>query len=110
VRRIVAALRRLVGREQRGDQIRVHVLLKGRTGTGWYDCDEQVALPPGATLATLIEVAERRGIKLREALESSPHLRHTLMLNGERCPVDTNADRPMSDGDEVYLLAPLAGG
>jgi molybdopterin converting factor small subunit len=69
-----------------------------------------VPLPAGATLATLIDVAERRGIRLREALETSPHLRHTLMLNGERCPVDQNADRKMTDGDEVYLLAPLAGG
>jgi len=108
------ALRRLLGRgaadDAREGSIRVRVLLKGRTGSGWYDCDEQVKLPAGATLATLIEVAEKRGIKLREALETSPHLRHTLMLNGERCPVDANGDRPMADGDEVYLLAPLAGG
>lgn len=105
------AVRRLLGRRtDDGTQIRVRVLLKGRTGTGWYDVDEKVALPAGATLATLIEVAERRGIKLREALETSPHLRHTLMLNGERCPVDANSERAMADGDEVYLLAPLAGG
>lgn len=104
------AVRRLLGRSGDGGAIRVRVLLKGRTGTGWYDCDEQVTLPAGATLATLLEVAERRGIRLREALETSPHLRHTLMLNGERCPVDQNAARPMADGDEVYLLAPLAGG
>jgi len=103
-------VRRLLGRGDGGDTIRVHVLLKGRTGTGWYDVDEQVPLPAGATLATLLEVAEQRGIKIREALESSPHLRHTLMLNGERCPVEANAARPMADGDEVYLLAPLAGG
>lgn len=90
--------------------IRVRVLLKGRTGAGWYDVDELVPLPAGATLATLLEVAERRGIRLREALETSPHLRHTLLLNGERCPVDANAERPMADGDEVYLLGPLAGG
>lgn len=105
------ALRRLLGRaEDGGDAIRVRVLLKGRAGTGWYDCDEQVVLPRGATLAMLIDVAQRRGIKLRDALETSPHLKHTLMLNGERCPVDDNAERAMSDGDEVYLLAPLAGG
>ena len=64
----------------------------------------------GATLATLLDEAERRGIPLREALADSPHLRHTLMLNGERCPVDENLDRALADGDEVYLLAPLAGG
>ncbi len=105
------ALRRLLGRAgDGGDAIRVRVLLKGRTGGGWYDCDEYVALPRGATLATLLEVAERRGIRLREALETSPHLKHTLMLNGERCPVEENAGRAMADGDEVYLLAPFAGG
>jgi molybdopterin converting factor small subunit len=105
------AARRLLRRaDAPAGAIRVRVLLKGRTGTGWYDVDEQVPLPAGATLATLLEVAERRGIKLREALETSPHLKHTLMLNGERCPVDENRERPMADGDEVYLLAPLAGG
>ena len=104
------AVRRVLGRADPADRIHVRVLLKGRTGTGWYDVDQKVALPAGATLATLIDVAEKRGIKLREALETSPHLKHTLMLNGERCPVDENAARPMVDGDEVYLLAPLAGG
>jgi molybdopterin converting factor small subunit len=104
-----AALRRLVGRAP-ATGIRVHVILKGRTGSGWHDVDQQIALPEGATLGMLIEVAERRGIHLRDAIESSPHLRHTLMLNGDRCPVDENLERPLSDGDEVYLLAPLAGG
>jgi len=105
------ALRRLLGRTgEGGDSIRVRVLLKGRTGAGWYDCDEQVALPQGATLATPIDVASRRGIRLREALADSPHLKHTLMLNGERCPVDENGGRPLADGDEIYLLAPFAGG
>jgi molybdopterin converting factor small subunit len=32
------------------------------------------------------------------------------MLNGERCPVAENQERVLADGDEVYLLAPLAGG
>ena len=46
------ALRRLLGRaEDGGDAVRVRVLLKGRAGTGWYDCDEQVVLPRGAKLA-----------------------------------------------------------
>jgi molybdopterin converting factor small subunit len=106
---LVAALRRLVGREPAG-AIRVHVIMKGRIGEGWYDVDERVALPEGATLATLLDVAESRGIALRTAIERSPHLRHTLMWNGDRCPVAENMSRAMRDGDEVYLLAPLAGG
>ena len=106
---VVATLRRFLGRDA-GATIRVHVLLKGRTGTGWYDADQQVPVPLGATLGDLLDAAERRGIRLREAIATSPHLGHTLMLNGERCPVDVNLERALADGDEVFLLAPLAGG
>ena len=106
---VLATLRRALGRNAT-ESIRVHVLLKGRTGAGWYDADRRIALPAGATLGTLLDVAESYGIRLREAIASSPHLGHTLMLNGERCPVDVNLDRALADGDEVFLLAPLAGG
>ena len=104
-----AALRRFLGRDS-PDTIRVHVLLKGRTGTGWHEVDEKIALPAGATLATLLDTADRRGLPVRQAIETSPHLGHTLMLNGERCPVDENLSRALADGDEIFLLAPLAGG
>jgi len=104
---VLASLRRLLGGEP---AIRVHVMLKGRTGRGWYELDERIALPEGATLAALFDAVERRGLDLREVIASSPHLGHTLMLNGERCPVDENLDRRLADGDEVFLLAPLAGG
>ncbi|MFN8542773.1 MAG: MoaD/ThiS family protein [Candidatus Binatia bacterium] len=103
------ALRRIFGRPAR-EEIHVHLLLKGRIGGGWYDVDRQIPLPVGATLATLLDEAEQRGVPLRTAIAHSPHLRHTLMLNGERCPVEEHLDRPLADGDEVYLLAPLAGG
>jgi molybdopterin converting factor small subunit len=33
-----------------------------------------------------------------------------MMLNGERCPFTDNAERVLADGDQIYLLAPLAGG
>lgn len=91
-------------------RVRVHVLIKGRIGEGWQDIDRTVKLPEGATLATLFEHAEREGIPLRDAVDKSPHLRHTLMLNGERCPVQENMGRALRDGDQVYLLAPLVGG
>lgn len=107
---VLAALRRLLPREAPTGAIRVHVILKGRIGDGWYDVDEQISVPAGATLATLLDHTERRGIRLRAAIADSPHLRHTLMLNGERCPVEENLARPLADGDEVYLLAPFAGG
>jgi molybdopterin converting factor small subunit len=90
--------------------LRVHVVLKGRMGDAWFDVDQWLQLPAGATLATLIEEADRRGLRLGQAIEHSPHLRHTLIWNGQRAPVEENLARPMQDGDEVYLLGPVAGG
>jgi len=94
----------------RGDRIVVHVMIRGRIGAGWYDVDRPLKVPAGTTLAELIDLGDRRGVPLREALASSPHLVHTLMLNGERCAVDDNAGRVLADGDEIFLLAPIAGG
>jgi molybdopterin converting factor small subunit len=105
----LARLGRWLRRERR-DVVRVRVVLKGRIGEGWFDTDQRLALPAGATLGALIEQADRRGLRLSQALERSPHLRHTLMWNGQRAPVDENLARPLADGDEVYLLGPLAGG
>jgi hypothetical protein len=105
----LSRLKELIGRGS-GDTIRVHVLLKGRTASGWYDADQHIKLPVGATLSSLFDEADRRGLPLRTAIAESPHLRHTLMLNGQRCAVDDNLDRQLNDGDDIYLLAPLAGG
>lgn len=91
-------------------RIRVRVVLKGRVGEGWESVDETFALPEGATLGQLLDEAERQGVGLRDAIAQSRHLRHTLMLNGERCPLAENEGRRLADGDQVYLLSPLAGG
>ncbi len=102
-------LRSLV-RSRSGPKIRVRVLIKGRIGAGWHDVDRTFRLPEGLTLADLLPTAERAGVPLAEAIEHSPHLRETLMINGERCPLESNRDRELRDGDEIYLLAPVAGG
>jgi sulfur carrier protein ThiS len=94
----------------RAPRVRVHVLIKGRIGEGWYDVDRSLAVPAGTTLSGLLEIAPREGLPLRDAIEASPHLRHTLIWNGERCPVDEHAERALEDGDSLYLLAPIAGG
>ncbi|MBA3453297.1 MAG: MoaD/ThiS family protein [Deltaproteobacteria bacterium] len=94
----------------RGDSIRVHILIKGRIGDDWKEIDEHLRLPRGTTLGKLVEVATGAGVPLREALDKSPHLIDTMMLNGERCPLAENTERELADGDEIYLLAPLAGG
>jgi molybdopterin converting factor small subunit len=94
----------------RGDHVRIHILIRGRIGDAWRDVDEHLRVPAGTTLGKLVEVAEAAGIPLREALDRSPHLTDTMMLNGERCPIAENRERVLADGDELYLLAPLAGG
>lgn len=92
------------------DVIVVRVLIKGRIGLGWQDTDRTLKVPVDTTLADFISLADNSGVPMSEALENSPHLSDTLMLNGERCPVEANRMRLMQDGDEVFLLAPLAGG
>jgi sulfur carrier protein ThiS len=105
------ALSRLLARGEPGARrVRVHLLIKGRIGEGWLDVDRTLAVPAGTTLGELIAIAEREGVPLRQAIEASPHLRHTLMWNGERCPVEEHAGRRLEDGDTLYLLAPVAGG
>jgi molybdopterin converting factor small subunit len=89
--------------------IRVHVLIRGRIGDDWMDVDEHVRVPDGTTLAGLVDGGVAK-LPLRHALDNSPHLTDTLMLNGERTPFAENAARVLADGDEIYLLAPLAGG
>lgn len=107
----VDRLRGLLGkRGAPSGRIRVKILIKGRIGAGWLDVDRELALPEGMTLGELIPHASDRGIPLRDAIENSPHLRDTLMWNGERCAVAEHRDRPLADGDTIYLLAPLAGG
>jgi molybdopterin converting factor small subunit len=94
----------------RGETIRVHLVIRGRIGDAWRDVDEHLRLPPGTTLGRLVEVTDKASIPLRDALDHSPHLADTLMLNGERCPFVENAERLLADGDEIYLLAPITGG
>ena len=94
----------------RGESLRIHVVIRGRIGDEWRDVDTYLRVPKGTTLAELVEAAARANVPLRESLARSPHLRDTMMLNGERCPLDEHQGRELADGDELYLLAPLAGG
>jgi molybdopterin converting factor small subunit len=94
----------------RGGNVRIHLLIKGRIGHDWKDIDEHVRVPTGTTLGQLLEITDSAHIPLREALEHSPHLTETMMFNGERCPFGDNTERVLVEGDEIYLLAPMAGG
>ena len=81
----------------RGDQLKIHIVIRGRIGDDWRDIDTYLRVPAGTTLGRLVEVAEAGGIPLRHALESSPHLTDTMMLNGERCP--------FGPGDALFVPA-----
>lgn len=94
----------------RGEHIRIHILIRGRIGDDWKEVDEHLRVPAGTTLGKLVDVADNAAIPLREALAKSPHLVDTMMINGERCPFLDSSERVLADGDEIYLLAPLAGG
>ena len=94
----------------RGQSIRVHVLIRGRIGEAWQEVDQHLRVPLGTTLGKLVEVAGAAGIPLQQALDANPHLAHTLMVNGERCPIAEQGERVLAEGDDIYLLAPLAGG
>ncbi len=94
----------------RGDQIKIHIVIRGRIGDEWKDIDTHLRLPAGTTLTQLLDAADTARIPLRDAPAHSPHLADTMMLNGERCPVAEHGARVLADGDELYLLAPIAGG
>ncbi|MEM1417421.1 MAG: MoaD/ThiS family protein [Myxococcota bacterium] len=94
----------------RTPKVRVRLKMQGRIGAGWRNVDETWSLREGTTLSEFIARADRDGFDLSGALAESPHLAHTIMLNGERCPVHANAERVLADGDELFLLAPIAGG
>ena len=94
----------------RGDQIKIHIVIRGRIGDDWRDVDTYMRVPTGTTLGKLVDSGKDAGVPIREALDSSPHLVDTMMLNGERCAFTDNTERVLVDGDEIYLLAPIAGG
>ena len=96
--------------EREGPRIRVHVLVRGTIGGRWYEVDRIVTIPERTTLAELVAASREIGVPLDEAIARSPHLRDTLMLNGERCPIGEEGGRILREGDELYLLSPLAGG
>lgn len=92
----------------RGTSIRIHILMRARIGDDWKDIAEHVRVPAGTTLGKLLDITDAAQLPLREALVHAPHLTETLLLNGQRCPLDANADRVLADRDEISLLAPLA--
>lgn len=92
----------------RGTSIRIHIVIKGRIRDDWKDVDAHVRVPAGTTLGKLLDITDAAQLPLREALAHSPDLTETMTLNGERCPLASNADRVLGDDDEIYLLAPPA--
>jgi hypothetical protein len=104
----MSVLRWLLG--ERAPLIRVHVLVRGRIGSGWYDIDRGFDLPAGTALAELVARGSRPGLLLEVALRDSPHVRDTLMVNGERCPLAGTRRRHPRRRRPALPPLPLAGG
>ena len=87
----------------------MHVPLKGRIGAGWYDVDRTLRLPPAPPWGRSSSPPSVTGSG-SPAIADSPHLATPSCSTASAAPVDEHPERPLADGDEIYLLAPLAGG
>jgi len=90
----------------RGDQIKIHIVIRGPEGEGWQNVDTHIRVPAGTTIAQLVDAAETARIPLRTALANAPELGETMRVNQEPCSVTAHGDRILADGDQV-LLAPV---
>ena len=53
----------------RGDQIKIHILIRGRIGDDWKDVDENLRMPAGHDAREARRRRRAAGVPLREALE-----------------------------------------
>ncbi|MBI4363136.1 MAG: MoaD/ThiS family protein [Euryarchaeota archaeon] len=73
----------------------------------------EMDIPEGATLRALLEEAIRRHPGLRGMLfDEKGELRPAInvMLNGDQVEYGEGLDTPLSEGDEVAIFPPVAGG
>lgn len=72
--------------------VRVFGLLRLDSGISWLELE-------GGTVGEILE-------RLPEALDKKKIGRYTLLVNGKPANVKTG----LKDGDELYILSPVAGG
>ncbi|MBX5491795.1 MAG: MoaD/ThiS family protein [Chloroflexi bacterium] len=72
-----------------------------------------VVLPAPATLGVLLHTLATEVDPLFAELgptEAAPYAVHAVLVNGRRLQLDRDEATPLADGDQVYLIPPIAGG
>ncbi|WP_342677213.1 ubiquitin-like small modifier protein 1 [Methanofollis sp. UBA420] len=90
--------------------VRVRAFAQLREALG---ADRTMDVPAGTTMSTLLALLGAESVQAKEALfEENGDLKgHViLMKNGRRVPRSEGGTNALSEGDEVALFPPVAGG
>lgn len=91
--------------------MKVHFLLKGYMLGTFLDREFDLDLPDGATLK---EALRRAGTGQRvdfdRILKEHEVIRESILVSGRRLDWPSCLDHVLKEGDDVYMLSPLAGG
>ena len=91
--------------------MKVHFLLKGYMLGTFLDHEFDLDLPDGTTLK---EALRRAGAGQRvdfdRILKEHEVIRESILVSGRRLDWPACLDHVLQEGDDVYMLSPLAGG
>ena len=91
--------------------MKVHFLLKGYMLGTFLDHEFDLDLPEGTTLKDALHRAGRaRRVDFDRVLEEHEVIRESILVSGRRLDWPACLDHELREGDDVYMLSPLAGG
>lgn len=91
--------------------MKIHFLLKGYMLGTFLDHDFDLNLPEGTTLKQALRRAGReRRVDFDRVLAEHEVIRESILVSGRRLDWPGCLDHVLQDGDDVYMLSPLAGG
>ncbi|MBC8293451.1 MAG: MoaD/ThiS family protein [Proteobacteria bacterium] len=91
--------------------MKVRFFIRGYMLDTFVSFDRKLRLPDGCSMAdAFVRVEKKAGVKLSRCLAESEVVAESILLNGERVPLPRLSETTLSDGDEVSVLSPLAGG
>ncbi len=91
--------------------MKVHFLLKGYMLGTFLDHEFDLELPDGATLKEALRRAGRaRKVDFDRVLKEHEVIRESILVSGRRLDWPSCLDHVLKEGDDVYMLSPLAGG
>ena len=91
--------------------MKVHFLLKGYMLGTFLDHEFDLELPEASTLKEALSRAGRaRKVDFDRVLEEHEVIRESILVSGQRLDWPACLDHVLKEGDDVYMLSPLAGG